>query len=240
MSNQSKTLQDIPADKIYHWHSPIDLGNGVNTNRKVIKRFQRRLKLMQIPEDLSGKTVLDIGAWDGFFSFEFEKRGAQVLAIDTYAWDQGGINNFLHAREKLNSNVQYKRLDVHDLDPKDVGQFDIVFFAGVLYHLRNPLLALDRIRSVTKERLICETHAMIPFMHEKYPLISFFPGDENATAPWPVCGYATTAWLQQALGAAGFSHLDFKYTPSFKILHKFKALLTNRPQSGRCIIHAFP
>ena len=162
-----------------------------------------------------------------------------MLAIDTYAWDHGGLDYFLSAREKLNSKVRYKRLDVHDLDPANIGQFDIVFFAGVLYHLKNPLLALERIRAVTKERLICETHAMIPFMHEKYPLIHFFPGDENAHEHWPVCGCATTSWLQHALKSAGFAHHEFKYTPSVKLWRKLKALITNRPQTGRCIVHAF-
>lgn len=240
MSSKKSDTTYLHKNRGAHWHSPINLGNGTNTNPKVLRRFKRRLKLMQIPAQLSGTTVLDIGAWDGFFSFEFERRGAEVLAIDTYAWDHGGLNNFLSAREKLNSKVNYQRLDVHDLDPAVIGKFDIVFFAGVLYHLRNPLLALERIYAVTRERLICETHAMIPFMHEKYPLINFFPGDENISKHGELGAFATTSWLAQALKSAGFTHHEFKYTPSLKLWRKFKALVTNRPQSGRCIVHAFP
>lgn len=227
----------------YHWHHPIDLGNGVNTKNEAhtIRRFKRRLDLMQIPEDLTGKTVLDIGAWDGYFSFEFERRGAKrVLAIDTFAWDKGGIDNFLFAREQLKSNVEYKRLDVYDLDPEEIGKFDIVFFAGVLYHLKKPLIALEKIRSVTNELLICETHAMVPFTHEKYPIISFFPGDEIADRPWKICAYPTLEWLRCAFEAAGFKKHVFKYTPSMRIWRKCKALFTNTPQSGRCIVHAYP
>ncbi len=69
-----------------NFHSPFDFGEGVHTKPSyVFRRFRRRLRLMQIPEDLSGMTVLDIGAWDGFFSFEFERRRAKrVLAIDTW------------------------------------------------------------------------------------------------------------------------------------------------------------
>lgn len=129
-------------------------------------------------------------------------------------------------------------MDVHDLDPQDIGTFDICFFSGVLYHLRNPLLALDRIRTVTRELLICGTHAMIPFLHERFPLISFFPGDENATEPWELCAVPTIEWLRCALPAAGFTRLEFKYTPSMYLWRKFKALVTNRPQTGRCIVHA--
>ena len=56
------------------WYSPIDLGHGVITRGpRIQKRFARRIKLLEIPEDLAGKRVLDIGAYDGFFSFEFER-----------------------------------------------------------------------------------------------------------------------------------------------------------------------
>ena len=248
-SNLNSNLSsDLSSDEIlkrvksprYPWHQPIQITPALNTRKNAIRRFERRLKLMQVPMDLTGKTILDIGAWDGYFSFEFERRGAKrVLAIDTYAWDMGGIDNFLTAREVLKSKVEYRRADVHDLNEVDFGKFDIVFFAGVLYHLKNPLVALERIRSVTNELLICETHAMIPFMHEKYPIISFFPGDENTTERWKICAYPTLSWLKHALQSAGFAKHEFKYTPSMRLWRKLKALFTNTPQSGRCIVHAF-
>jgi len=69
-------------------------------------------------DDLAGMTVLDIGAWDGYFSFEFERRGAKrVLAIDTYAWDRGGLECFLLAHEHFKSRVEHRRMDVHELSP---------------------------------------------------------------------------------------------------------------------------
>src|SRR5437867_1212065 len=77
-----------------NWCHPIDL-NGTTTRPEwhIRRRFARRLKFLQIPDDLHGQTVLDIGAWDGFFSFECERRGAaRVLAIDTYAWDHHGMD----------------------------------------------------------------------------------------------------------------------------------------------------
>ena len=47
-----------------------------------------KLKRVQLPADLSGQSVLDIGAWDGFFSFESERRGAnRVLAVDSFCWN---------------------------------------------------------------------------------------------------------------------------------------------------------
>ena len=223
------------------FHSPFDFGDGrVTRPARVARRFRRRLRLLNIPPDLSGQRVLDIGAWDGYFSFEFERRGAQVLAIDTYAWDHGALDCFLFAREHFGSKVEYRRMDVHDLAPEAVGRFDLVFCAGVLYHMRNPLISLERIRSVTAGRLILETHCLLPALHEWVPLITFFPGDEEATKfAWHHGGYPTRGWVVDALKAAGFARSEVVYTPSFRWGKKLVALATNTPQSGRLIVHAF-
>ncbi len=241
-SNTAKSLRNELKKLKGDWHSPIDLGHGVVTRGKSAqRRFARRLKLMQIPDDLNNKKVLDIGTWDGFFSFELERRGANVLSIDI--WDKDIPALFLFAREKLNSKVEYKKMDVHDLNPNLIGKFDMVFCAGVLYHLRYPLIALERIRSVTGGFLIIETVAMIPFIHEKFPMIGFFPGDKKAISsgrPWGISGAATISWLKEALYSAGFARVEVKYLPSMRLWRKFIALITNSPQSGRCIIHAYP
>ena len=204
------------------------------------RRFERRLRLLQIPQDLTGWTVLDIGAWHGFFSFECERRGAdRVLAIDQYAWNRFGMNEFLAARERLGSKVEHRRVDVHDLDPDDIGTFDLVLMLGVFYHLRNPLLALERVKDVTRRQLICETHVLLPFVHERYPLVPFFPGDENAeAAPHEMCAIPTLEALRQMLRSVGFTDVRTVYTPSFRYWKKLVALVTNRPQSGRGIVHA--
>ena len=204
------------------------------------RRFERRLRLLRIPDDLTGWTVLDIGAWHGFFSFECERRGAErVLAIDRYAWDRFGADDFLAARARLGSSVEHRRLDVHDLDPAEVGRFDLVLLLGVFYHLRNPLRALERIRAVTNRLLICETHVLLPFVHERYPLVPFFPGDEHAReVPYELCAMPTFAALGQMLESVGFSEVETVYTPSFRYWKKFLALVTNRPRSGRGIVHA--
>jgi tRNA (mo5U34)-methyltransferase len=223
------------------WCHPLDL-RGIHTRPEwhVRRRFARRLKFLQIPDDLTGKSVLDIGAWDGFFSFECERRGAaRVLAIDTFAWDHYGKDGFLLAHETLNSKVEHRRLAAEDIDAASLGTFDVVLFLGVFYHLRSPITVLDRLRGVTAGTLICETHALVPAFHEHYPLVSFFPGDGlEAGLPHEFCSLPTIESLKQMLRAAGFTRVDIKHTPSLRWLKKVKAAITTRPESGRAIVHA--
>ena len=209
------------------------------------RRFARRLRLLGIPDDLTGWSVLDVGAWHGFFSFECERRGAdRVLAVDSFAWDRFGMDEFLAARERLGSSVEHRRADVHELDPDEIGRFDLVLLLGVFYHLRNPLAALEHsahrfIIGRTERLLICETHVLLPFVYERYPLVPFFPGDEGAReAPGELCAMPTLTALEQMLQSVGFSEVETVYSPSFRYWKKFVALVTNRPQSGRGIVHA--
>jgi len=115
------------------WCHPLTLG-GIETRPQwhVRRRFQRRLKFLQIPQDLTGKTVLDIGAWDGFFSFECERRGAaRVVAADHFSWHGPGWGTkagFTLAREALGSRVEDIDIDVMDLAPERIGTFDVVLF----------------------------------------------------------------------------------------------------------------
>ena len=84
-------------------------------------------------------TVLDIGAWDGFFSFEARRRGGQrVLATDRFCWKGGGPGQkgaFDLARSALGLNVEEQLIDPMDLTVDSAGTFDCILFLGVLYHL---------------------------------------------------------------------------------------------------------
>jgi tRNA (mo5U34)-methyltransferase len=102
---------------------------------------------MELPERLDGIRVLDVGARDGYFSFAAERRGAEVLAVDSMA---PHLTGFATAASLVGSSVEYRTTNVYDLDPEDVGTFDAIFFLGVLYHLRDPMLALDRLREVAR------------------------------------------------------------------------------------------
>jgi tRNA (mo5U34)-methyltransferase len=125
--------------------SKIDGYMGLDHQRKRWARFP-------IPEDLTGKRVLDIGAWDGWFSFEAERRGAETVAIDCVE-----IPNFLKLHERLRSRVDYRILDFYELTSSGLGTFDIVFFLGVLYHLKHPFLALEMVCEMTGEVALVES-----------------------------------------------------------------------------------
>jgi tRNA (mo5U34)-methyltransferase len=118
------------------WTAPDHfLGNYPN------EKFQRFAP--HLPEDLSGKSVLDIGCNAGFYSIEMKRRGAdRVVAIDS---DERYLSQARFASETLGfANIEFAKLDVYDVGAL-AEKFDVVIFMGVLYHLRHPLLALDLI-----------------------------------------------------------------------------------------------
>jgi tRNA (mo5U34)-methyltransferase len=123
------------------WYHSIELPDGgVIPGLQTLEQLRSRLARFPIPQDLSGKRVLDIGAWDGWFSFEMEKRGAEVVALDS-----AEHTRFLTARELLKSRVEYRIGDICRISPRELGRFDIVLFFGVLYHVKHPMLALETV-----------------------------------------------------------------------------------------------
>jgi tRNA (mo5U34)-methyltransferase len=112
----------------------------------------------QIPHDLAGKRVLDIGAWNGGFSFECERRGAAEVVA--YGLEHPNATGFNWLKDLLGSKVTYVQGSVYTLNAQQLGEFDLILFFGVLYHLRYPLLALDRIRSVCRGDVLLETHTL--------------------------------------------------------------------------------
>lgn len=205
-------MEDIAAEaqKIQWFHS-IDLGNGIVT--KGADASPIRVEMLHLPESLKGKTVLDIGSWDGFFAFECERRGAKrVLATDSYCWSGqgwGSKDGFNLARRALKSKVEDLEIDVLDLSPERVGVFDLVICLGVLYHMRDPLLALERIASVTGERLILDTH--VDLMMLKRPAIAFYEGKELNNDPTNWCGPNPPA-VKAMLRTVGFERVEIVST----------------------------
>ena len=189
------------------WAHRIDLGQGIVTPG--LWDTPQMLARLRLPADLSGQSVLDVGCWDGFYSFEAERRGARrVLATDSFTWQRrswGSKDGFDLARRVLGSRVEEREIDVLDLSPETAGVFDIVLFLGVLYHMKHPMLALERVASVTGKLLIVET--VIDLLYLPGKALRFYPGaelnqdDSNWFGPTP-------AAVEAMLRSAGFTRVE--------------------------------
>jgi len=139
-----------------HWHQRWQLFEDVWVSGP--NPVRELCACVGLPADLRGQRVLDVGAWNGCFSFECERRGAEeVVALSLEDPAAVGFNRL---REVLGSKVRYVQQSIYALEKDDLGEFDIVLFFGVLYHLRYPLLAIDRIRNVCRGTTFIETHVI--------------------------------------------------------------------------------
>jgi tRNA (mo5U34)-methyltransferase len=138
------------------WYHDWEIFKGIRTpGRRSVSLVCAKAR---IPHDLSGKRVLDIGAWHGCFSFECERRGAREVVA--YSLENPEVTGFRRLKALLNSKVNYVQGSVYALSPQHLGEFDLILFFGVLYHLRYPLLGVDRIRSVSCGDVLVETHTV--------------------------------------------------------------------------------
>jgi tRNA (mo5U34)-methyltransferase len=144
------------------WFHCIDLGEGLATKTKSAvgepvdhpRPTWEKVKVC-LPDDLSGKTVLDVGCNAGFYSLEAKRRGAaRVLGIDS---QRNLIRQAEFVRDVRGVDIDYRRMSVYDLDPHAIGQFDVTLALGLLYHCKHLVLALEKLFIVTRELLILET-----------------------------------------------------------------------------------
>ncbi|MCU1451722.1 MAG: hypothetical protein JWP02_3892 [Acidimicrobiales bacterium] len=235
----SAELSDLKAEvEAIKWYHALDLGGGVRTPG----RFDPSEKLERygIPRDLTGKSVLDIGAWDGFFSFEAERRGAdRVLATDSYAWSGSGWGDkrgFDLARRALNSKVEDRNIDVLELAPEAVGTFDLVLFLGVLYHMKHPMLAIEKAASVCSGQLILETH--VDCVALRKPTIRLYNWAEFESDTTNFCG-PNAAAVALMLYGAGFTRVELQ-PPTSRLYNVPKWMVTRLLGRGhRMVFHAF-
>ncbi len=227
------------------WYHTIDFGNGIVS--KGVDDSPRKLRRLHLPDDLSGLSVLDIGAWDGFFSFEAERRGARrVLAVDSYSWNGQGWGTkggFDLAHSAFGSRVESRTIDLLDVSPATTGTFDLVLFLGVLYHLRDPLPALERVASVTGRQLILETH--VDLLHCRRPAVVFYPGTELNNDPTNWIG-PNPAAVTAMLKTVGFREvrLVHLHSPLRRLAWALHRRLKGDPflatlQQGRAVFHAW-
>jgi tRNA (mo5U34)-methyltransferase len=198
-------------EKEGYWFLEIDLGNGIVTpgwsNPK-----QEKLPQFGLPDDMSGMRVLDIGCAEGFFSFEAERRGArEVIAIDAFP---ESIRRFNICRTALDSSVNGVLASVYDVDRARFGTFDLVMFFGVLYHLRHPLLALEKVAAVTAGTLLLQTRTFKAPALANEPVARFYPNGVQSGPPGAPIHDPSVFWepnetcVREMLLHVGFSNIE--------------------------------
>lgn len=163
------------------WFHDLDLQGVRTAPDHPLGNFLRELWRQvapAFPEDMAGKTVLDIGCNAGFYSLQLHARGARVTGVDH---DPHYLKQARFAAEVLDADIEYRELDVYDVD--QLGCFDYVLFMGVLYHLRYPLLALDRVARLPRERLVFQS--MLRGVAGSLPLERDYPITETAIFEHP-------------------------------------------------------
>jgi tRNA (mo5U34)-methyltransferase len=202
----------IRAIDPYTWWHSIDLGGGVTTSGvKTAELMASEFANTFSNVDLRGKSVLDIGASDGGFSVEAARRGAsRVVAVDQYDrkheyWNGRERIDLVSAATGIAIEAVAVDLDSPRLSLAHLGQFDIVLFLGVFYHLVDPIAALREIVPLARELLILETH--VEETGDPRPLMIFYPGGELGGDPTNWWG-PNTACVREMLRIAGFNRID--------------------------------
>ena len=209
-----KRVAEIPF-----WYHHIELPGGIVTPGTLPLSAES----YKIPEDLTGKRVLDVGAWDGYWTFEALRRGAsEVLAIDDFS----DIDNYLTTHRDqhwvtfdlcceafgyTDEQCSRREMSLYDVSPETVGTFDIVLFLGVLYHQRYPLLAPDKMLTVCSDEIYVEAAILDNgsvrkpggYYSGEQQVMEFYPGTEYGENPtnWWV---PTLQCMGSMLVAAGF------------------------------------
>ena len=199
------------------WYHTMELAPGLVTHgwfdlRADVHRYG-------LPERMDGLRALDIGTWDGFWAFEIERRGAQVVALDldderdldwpprrrpaTYDPEPRG-GGFALAHEALGSEVERVVGSIYHVTPEDLGTFDCVLCGSVLIHLRDQLLALERIANLCRGTFVSaeEYHRGLSLL--PLPLSRYQADRDRAVVFWMP---SARTW-RRMLWTAGFDRVE--------------------------------
>ncbi len=210
------------------WYHAFELAPGLVTKGMFdLRPFVDRYGL---PERLDGVRALDVGTFDGFWALEMERRGATVVALDVDDWrnldwpprrrpheDREMGEGFRLVKELTGLRAERVVCNVYDARPEDLGRFDLVFCGSVLIHVRDQLLALERMRALCRGRVICAEPydplmGLVPF-----PAARYRPDRDASVVFWEP---SARTW-RRMLWTAGFE--DIREHTRFKLesLHGF-------------------
>jgi SAM-dependent methyltransferase len=201
-------LQTQAFEKNTPYHS-LELPDGSILQGIIpVENLRARLDAYPLPRDLTGLRVLDIGAASGWNSFECERRGAEVVAIDYVEYDE-----FTTVKRLWGSRIEYAIIEIEELTPERFGFFDYVLFFGVFYHLRHPLWAMENVCSVTRGTAFIESFVIDDEPDPKRCHLEFYETDELGGQIDNWCG-PTISCLMAMSRSAGFPRVDFLYANS--------------------------
>ncbi len=214
---------EVLADVPFWFHTfALNREQGIYTPGAAL---DHRYRLPALPDDFGGMSVLDVGAFDGFYAFVAEDRGAErVLAIDNEQyvhwvrsrWDaelEGG-EGFRAVRDLLDSGVEYRVLDAFDLDRIEE-RFDLVYCFGILHRVENPLgmLSLLRDRLTEGGRVLLETHGVPDDEGTEHGAVRVPEPGEVYRGDAYVFWEFTTGSLDRLSRYAGYSEMELHDTP---------------------------
>jgi tRNA (mo5U34)-methyltransferase len=239
-----------------HWFHSFRFDNGLTTPASDPSDY--KLEVLGLSDIVKGRTVIDIGAFDGYFAFACEALGAsRVVACDHHVWHWPGNDsrgNIEFVRDILQSNVSLLDCAVENLTADQTGVFDVTLFLGVLYHASDPLGYLRKVRSLTREVAVIET--IVDMLDVERPALAFYPaatlnGDgSNHFGP-------NILALEAMLGKVGFSRVELKTIWEKNCLDDIfmaagqtgpkawfdsytKGANARKLRNGRAIIYAYP
>lgn len=243
----TREQRQAAVDAVGYWFHSVDVGDGVvSPGAKNEEHHTWEWNHLSVP-DLTGRSVLDIGAWDGRYTFAAEEAGAaRVVSLDHYSWSVDfpkfheyvakchangdevhdaatvpgvwqpdtlpGKRGYDTAHELRGSKAESVVMDFATEDLTPLGRFDVVLFAGVLYHLTDPVGALRQVYEVTGDTAVIATHGIRLAGFEDRAIAEFFPHDEFAGDPsnwWVPNIKGLVGWCE----GAGFSKVDVVVGP---------------------------
>jgi tRNA (mo5U34)-methyltransferase len=156
------------------WYQEFEIIPGVRT--KGWYQPEKLLPVLHLPEDMRGMSFADVGAAEGYFSFEARRRGARVVAFDYRHKDNSGFALIQYVNGI--TDIEHHQINVLDITAEKFGQFDMVIALGLLYHVAEPYRGLINCAAIARDRLCIESYCIDRFLGPKLaaqPLMRFLP-----------------------------------------------------------------
>jgi tRNA (mo5U34)-methyltransferase len=207
MMNQQVALQLIQDRR---WHHDFEIIPGVRTHGSF--NPEGLWRKLQLPDELNGLSLADIGASNGYFSFAARQRGARVVAFDFRHKDNSGFG----LAQYINGlgDIEHHHVNVLDISSRQYGRFDIVLALGLLYHVPDPFRALTNCADLARDRLLVESYcidSLLPPPLATSPVMRFIPDPERFPDQGQPNSDRTNFWgftsdcLRRLLEELGFS-----------------------------------